>query len=334
MSGTGRAWTAQRELFDAPLVAGYALVTATVVALGVVDGAVRVLLGLPLAAALPGYALLSAAFPGDRRSERGPPDAGRVPFAGGLSWVERCSLSVPVSVALLPLVAIAVSLAGLPLATAPVTAALAAFVCLGVAVGVVRRRRLPVESRYAVPVERWGAELRRDGDDGSSGLGTVGTAVVAVAVLVAVGGLAVGLATPVEGDSYTDAALLTSDGSELVAGDYPRSVASDEPMELVLTVKNSLGESTRYETVVAIDRVERSDGGDDLTVVERRELSRSGFTVADGETAERQISTAPVLIGEDLRLIVFVYEGTAPDSPSVDGADEHLHLWIDVADGG
>jgi len=334
MSGVGSRATPGGVPVDAPIVAGYALATATLVVLGVVDGPVRILLGLPLAAFLPGYALLSAVFPGDRRAASGASEGGRLPFADGLSWVERCSLSVPAAVALLPLVSVVMAVAGVPLGTTPVTLVLTAFVCLAALVGVVRRRRLPVEGRYAMPLDRWGRELGRGAGGDSPSLDTVVSGVVAVAVLLAVGGLALGVATPVEGDSYTEAALLTSNGSELVAGDYPRSVASDEAVEFVLTVKNGLGEETRYGTVVAIDRVRTSDDGEDLTVLERRELSRSAFSVADGATAERSVSVAPGMIGEDLRLIVFVYEGEAPESPSVESADEHLYLWIDVADGG
>ncbi|MFC7098972.1 DUF1616 domain-containing protein [Halobaculum marinum] len=315
---------------DVPFVAGYALLVGVLVLAGVVGGAVRVVLAAPLILFLPGYALLSVLFPADRPADAERPSVWRLPTADGLGWFERCSLAVPTSVALGPLVAVSLAAVGVPLTTLTVTTTLVALVLLASAAGAVRRIQLAPAARYDVPVGRWREELRtRWGGDGSRidrGLDVL----VALAVVLAVSGLAVGFAAPDTGESYTEAALLTQGNDRLVAGNYPEAVQAGQSTDLVLTLDNRLGVDAEYEVVVVLDRVRGANTTESLTVLERNELSRFSVSVADGQQAQQNLSVSPTLLGENLRLSVFVYRGEAPANPSGATADEHLYLWIDV----
>ena len=317
---------------DVPFVVGYALIVGALVVSGLVDGAVRVALAVPAVLFLPGYALLSVLVPATPPADADRPGIWRLPAADGLSWVERCSLAVPVSVAVGPLLVVTLGAFGVTPTTLAVTAALAGFVTVASAAGAVRRARLPAGVAYDVSAGRWAAELRTrwGGDGGRARLDRGLDVLVAVAVVLAVSGLAVGLAAPDRGESYTEAALLTNSSNGLVAGDYPETLSSGQSTDLVLTVDNRLGTDASYEVVVVLDRVRGTNTTGSLTVLERSELSRFGLDVADGEQVRRPLTVAPDLLGEDLRLSVFVYRGEAPSSPSGATADEHLYLWVDV----
>jgi len=314
---------------DAPLVACYAVLVGGAIVLGVVDGAVRVLLAAPLVGFLPGYSVLSALFPADRPAGTARPGSWRLPVGDGLGWVERCALSVATSLALIPLLAVLLGIAGVELSTSTVTGVLVAVVLVGVVVGGVRRFRVAPGRGYDVPVDRWRGELQA-GWERAGHADRALNAIVIVVALLAITGLAVGLAAPNQGESYTEAALLTDGPDGLVAGNFPETVSAGESLDLVLTVDNRLGTATEYEIVVVLDRVERTDEGRSLTVLERSELSRFGLSVVDGGQARRDITASPDLVGENLRMSVFVYRGDAPESPSASTASEHLYLWLDV----
>jgi len=317
---------------DAAVASAYAIGVGAAVVAGVVDGPLRTLLTVPLIGFLPGYAVLSALFPTSKPAEDGRAAAWRRPAASGLGWVERCSLSVGASLALLPPLVVLLTLGGATFTTITVTTALVALVVTGSAAGVVRRLRLSAEDRYAVPTARWRAEAGSVvGRESGRGHGDRALDVLlSIAVVVAVAGLAVGLAAPADGESYTEVSVLTPGSDGPVAGDYPETVRAGEPAELVVAVENELGTAAEYEVVIALDRVRRSDSGRSLTVLERSELSRFDLSAADGERVTRRTSPRPDLVGGDLRLNVFVYRGDAPESPSSDSALEHLYVWLDV----
>jgi uncharacterized membrane protein len=311
---------------DAVVVAGYAVVAGGALLSGAVGGAWRVLLAAPLVGFLPGYALLSALVPADGGDDRLlTTERLRSP---GLAWLERCSLSVATSVATLPLVALGLSAVGAGLSAGPATAALVGFVVVATAVGVRRRLRLSPEDRYAPPLARWRREVQA-AFDGSRVDAAVNLLVV-VAVVVAMSGLAYGLAAPPRGESYTETALLTEEGGDLVAGNYTTAAVQGERVNVTLSVENREGRPMEYTAVVVLERV-RSVGGD-AAVVERNELERASLAVPDGERRTRALSPEPEMLGDDLRLSVLLFEGEAPGTATPAGADERLHLWIDVSE--
>ena len=325
----GRLGVFDRLPADAPLVASYAVLAGGAIALGLVDGPARVLLAAPLVGFLPGYALLSMLFPADRPPEADRPGTWRLPAGDGLGWVERCSMSVAASVALVAILAVVLGGVGVGFSTVTTTATVTAVVLGATAAGASRRLRLAPKVGYDVPVVRWTTELRNSWGQASRGDRLLHAA-VAVVALLAVSGLAVGLAAPNDGESYTEAALLTPSEDGPVAAGYPDAVASEEPLDLVLTVENNLGRATEYEYVVVLDRVSTSADGADVRILERNVLTRDTVALGDGDTATRTLSSVPSMLGRDLRLSVFVYEDAAPESPSSTTADEHLYIWIDV----
>jgi len=330
----GPAWSLLREFGDLGAVLAYALTAGFLVLSGVVEGPARVLVAGPLLFFLPGYAVVAALFPAEPPDGRGD---GTVLSAAvlrrpGVEWVERVALSLAVSVVALVLLALALSLAGSSFAGAPlVTVVVALTVVAAVAAGGLRARLAPVD-RATVPVDRWHDEARAATVGADSGVDAVLNVALAVAVVAAVATLAVGLAAPQSGESYTEAALLTESDGELVAGGYPTDLTAGEPASFTLAVENHEGAATDYTAVVVLQRVQTD--GESVTVLEQAELGRESLSLAAGERAQRAVSVTPDLLGEDLRLRVLVYDSDPPANPSGASATEHLTLWVDVSSAG
>lgn len=317
---------------DVVLVLGYVLVAGTSIVSGVADGPLRVILAAPLLVFLPGYAIVAVLFPA--RDPAASADAARhgqsAPRARGVRWFERVGLSIGTTVAILPLLALLLTTFGVPLDTTPIVSALLLVTGVGVLTGAFRRLQLPESARFTFPLDRWFDEMRAGtvgADDGADMLLNV---VLVGLVVLSLGAMAFGLAAPQSGESFSEAALLGEDGGELVAGNYSTDLAPGESTDFTLTVENQEGAQTNYTAVAVLERVDTS--GETVRVLERNELDRASLSVEDGETGEQTLSVNPEMLGDDLRLNVFVYEGEPPATVTPETADNHLFLWVDVSE--
>lgn len=153
--------------------------------------------------------------------------------------------------------------------------------------------------------------------------------VVVIAVLGVVTAATLAIAAPAQDESATSLYLGTENetGAE-TASDFPTSFTFGESEELTVGIDGA--EASQYTIVVALERVETSDG--EPTVLMRNELGRLHPTV-DGEQWSEQHTVTPTSIGEDLRLHYYLYKGaSAPDNPGESSAYRDVYLWIDVED--
>lgn len=286
----------------------------------------RAVAGLVLVLVLPGYALVSALFPG--RATESVRAAAR-PRAYSPGTAERLVLSFTFSLALLPPLAVVHGGLGIAFETAPIIRSVAAVIVACSAVGVVRRLALDSDQRYAPPsvVDRAEALWRW-----ASAGGTLDTALslaLCVAVALGVGALAVGLAGPTQGEAYTSVSLMTTSGSgEPVASNYSTNVSAGERVDLTLQVENRYPTAGNYTAVVELQRV-RGEGAA-LDVVDRERLGALSARVPANETWTRTHAVAPTMTGTDLRLVYHVYRGPVPASPTGSDAERTVHLWLTV----
>jgi uncharacterized membrane protein len=275
-------------------------------------------IGVPFLLVMPGYAIVAALFPEDtgrtRRSEAAQP------------WHEP-DLIVRTGLALL-MSAVVVAAAGtllgilgvLNLVTAVLTISAVTLIGLGFAAS--RRQRIDPATR-AMPLgnqSRTWSRIRA----GS----TVQNAATVLALLVLLGTLGFTAAAPSNGDAYTEFYVLSeNENGTLTASDYPDTFSSGESETLYVGLENQEHVTKSYEVVMLAQAVD-----DDGSVIIQQELDRFNTTLEHGEntTVERDIQ--PTIVGEDIRLRILLYEGEAPGDPSVQTADQSLHLWIDVTD--
>lgn len=321
---------------DAVAVVGFLVVSNGVLFSPFVDSvAVRALVGLPLLFFVPGYALVTSLFPGcespessrlDWRVIRGGP--GTTLRDRGIDWRERLALSFGASVALLPLLALALSMLGLTYGLEILAPALSVVAIFGMVVGVVRRSRLPTRQRFQVPTGKWASTVDEGLFGQPSTLDAVLNVAVAVVVLASVAGVGYAVVTPNDAESYTSVSLLTAgDDGELTASGYP-DVIDQSGEELVVRLENNEGTTTTYTVVGELQHVRRGDGS--VTPLRRGEVFSASVTLEPGDSWSEAHTVEPAVGGDDLRLIYYVYEGEAPADPSTETAYRHVNVWVDA----
>lgn len=316
---------------------------------------VRAAFGTTLLFFLPGYGVVTALFPAgpEARTTTGDwygtgatespgeevhpsTDGGdsvlEPPRGNSITGAERVALGVGASLAVIPLVGLALSATGLGFVLLHEVGALSLVAGGGVVVGWVRRSSLPEHRRFGVdPRERLGS-IRAAAARLSRGDAAVSVLLV-VAALVAAGALSYALLVPPAGGGYTELSLLTeTEDGDLVASDYPAEFEPGETREVVSAVENEEGHAETYTLVVELQRIRT--GGEGSGVVESRTLERRQVTVEDGDRAVEPLAITPEMQGEDLRVTVLLYEGSPSESRDPDDAYRHTYIWIDVGSGG
>ena len=279
-----------REL-PADLVAVVALVVVADLAalLPVVsETPLRVIFGLPVVLFLPGYVFVAALFPeaGEAPEEAEAAavsgrDAGTTGERRGIDGVERVALSFGTSIAISPLIGLALNFTPWGIRLVPILASLSAFTLLAVAVAAVRRWGIPEEERFRVPYRAWLAAGWSELRSPPTRLDAALNVLVVASLLLAVGSVAYAVTVPRQGEAFTEFYLLTrGEDGELVAADYPTEFVRGEAKPVVVGIGNHEHETVAYEVVVLLQDVEFV-GNNSTRVVDERELGRFGATVAD-----------------------------------------------------
>ena len=299
----------------------------------------RALVVVPTIVLLPGYALVAALYPGRMPRENvewqafDPEQRGAhadAPTSYGLSRVDRLALAVPVSVVVVPLLALVVDISPLPLRTGPLLAAVCGPVVLLAVVAFARRRRLPAPKRFTpfgpVPVSR---ELDPDGSRPLVGWSSATAedwlirGVVAVSLIVFAGSVAfAATAPPPADDRFTEAYLVAeNDDGNLTTAAVPRELTAGASTELAVGLHNHEHERAKYRVVAQLARSDER-----RRIVE--ELGRFAVTLEHGESVERRHEIRPSESGADLRLTYLVFRGGIPPEPGP--ANAYRVLRVDV----
>lgn len=300
-----------------------------VVQFDVLPRPVRTVVALPLVFFAPGYMLAATIYPERYTGSHG--DDALLSGGGqdrhGLDPLERIALSIGLSVAIVPLLGVVVWAAFAEFTRALVLAGLVGVVGLLLPVALARRYGLAPDRRL---VTRPRIQLRQFGRwlTGSSTAETATNVLLVASIVLAAGAFTYGIAVPVDGESYSTAALLTGQNGDPTADGYPTNFTAGEPESLTLQVTNHENAETSYTVVETVERVRTRNSRVD--VVNRSELGRERVTLREGATARLDREVAPDLTGESLQLSYYVYKGTAPEQPSRSTAYRDLHLWITV----
>lgn len=304
---------------------------AIALATGSDGGVLRALAGFVFVLVLPGYALVATLFPGPPTRAVVEParSEGYSPATG-----ERLALSVGCSLALLPLLALGHALLGVPFETATVVTSVAA-TTVGLATVAAGRRLLrPPAARYRPPSLRAATADLRSWVSRDERVDTALTVLLVVGVVLALAGVAYGVAGPGGGQGATSVALLTTaDDGSLVASNYPTNYSEGEPRELTLRLANGHDRAVEYAVVGELQRVERTGPGN-VTVSERERVATATAAVPANDTWHYRHEVAPATTGEGLRLIYYVYRGSVPEEPSAESAARTTHLWVTVRPAG
>lgn len=296
---------------DLSVIVLYVVAVDAAIVFGIAESiAVRTTLGVPLLFFVPGYVLLAMLFPG----REGAPS--------GISRDRRVALSFGMSVALLPIFGVGLGIAPVSFGLIPTLSLLTAFVLVGVLVAAVRRRQCPDTQRFSIPLHSRTRFLRD-----RSAVGILDIA-LAVSILVACVTVGYAVAVPNDGESFTEFYVVGDD--DLTDGESVPAFTRGEAQTVTLGIENKEDERMNYAVVVLLQEIDSS--GDTATIEAEHELDRIEHTIDDGDHRTEEYAVEPPISGTELRLQFLLYKGDVPDDPSMETADQHLHLWIDVTD--
>jgi uncharacterized membrane protein len=195
-----------------------------------------------------------------------------------------------------------------------------------------RRRLLPAEDRFRLPVRRWLRAVHAEMFEPDSGREAVLNVLLVVGVLLTAASVGYALGTPTDDETFTELYLLTESGEDLTAGAYPTNLTVGEPSPVVVGVHNREHRRTNYTVVVGLQRLDRA--GNDTRVRETRTLDRYRTTLSHNETRLTTVDVTPTTTGERLRVVFLLYRGTPPADPGTENAYRWTSLYVDVSDAG
>lgn len=311
------------------------------------DTPLRVPFGLAFVLFVPGYALIAALFPEAGESptveEDESDDEGWLSSRqrSGIDGIERVALSFGLSIAVVPLIGLALNFTPWGIRLTPIMVATSGFTLVLVAVAAYRRWELPAEERFRVPYRAWMARGKQEVFEPDGRLDAALNVALALSILLAVGALGFAVMFPPDGERFTQFYVLTEeDDGELVAANYPEQVALGEEFGLVVGVDNQEHESVEYTVVVQLQQVDfelDSDGNvTNATVEEYIEVDRFSVTLEHNQTYHhdwRASISEGAYVGDDRRLQFLLYRGDpsdVPDTPTVENAYRDLQLWMNV----
>ncbi|MCW3994539.1 MAG: DUF1616 domain-containing protein [Candidatus Bathyarchaeota archaeon] len=193
------------------------------------DSPLRTMLGVPFVLFFPGYTLICALFPG----------------AKDLDGIERIALSIGLSLAIVPLIALALNYTPWGIRLIPVIASLFTFILLMSAMSLYRRSKLPPEQKFTptIPVKlpKWTAMPKADK------IFLVGFLIGIVAVASFTGYLA---SSPKIGEQFTEFYLLGSNGK---LADYPTNMTLGENGTVTIGITNHEYQNVTYKVIISLD---------------------------------------------------------------------------------
>src|SRR3972149_6863129 len=126
-----------RRDLDVLLIVACSLVLAAIILAVPSAKAARIVLGLPFVLLFPGYTLVAALFP--RKDD--------------LDAIERVALSLGLSIAVVPLIGLALNYSPGGIRINPILVFVTLFIVLAAAAAFVRRRMLPRDGAYSATIE-------------------------------------------------------------------------------------------------------------------------------------------------------------------------------------
>ena len=284
-----------RERPDDLLVGLSLLLVLSALAVAGVGGILGLLAGVLVVLFLPGYALIAALFPA----------------TGEITWLQRITLSIVVSLAVVPLAALLANLVPGGVRLGPVLLILDVLAAGGFAVAYRSRMRIAPRRRLHLSIELTLPTWRRT-------TRTERLLVLGLALLVAIGSASVAYSytqyRPAPG--FTEFYVLNETGG--TGGLAHLNLTVGEPGNVILVAVNHEREGVNYSIDVRLTTlatvVNGSSGKNETVEIANETFSTWSFTLADGNTQRFPLGFAINQTG-DYRLKFLLYRETPPLLP-------------------
>ncbi len=298
------------------------------------ESALRVVLGIVFVLFVPGYAVVSALFPERERSDRENPSPERTTddtFDGERTWwagidgIDRISLSVALSVTIVPVIGYAMNFTPWGIQFGPTIAVVSLVTIAITIVAAHRRRNVPLADRFRIPYRERVSIVRSSIARPSDSTTLLLNALLIITILGAVASVGYAIvetrsAGSPGDDGYSTLSLL--DGGEFAGNETDLKAGTTE--RLRVKIENHEHQTVTYTVAVVEQRTETV--GNKTVIREQRELNRFNVTVDAGETEIIEHEVRPTMMGENGRIVWLLYGNSTPDEPSVDNASRYVYL--------
>ncbi|MDD1676158.1 MAG: DUF1616 domain-containing protein [Methanomicrobiales archaeon] len=277
----------------------------------------RVIFGLPMVLFIPGYALIAALFPGKN----------------DLDGIERLALSFGLSIAVVPLIGLALNYTPWGIRLDPVLASLSIFTLAMGSAAHYRRAVLTADERFVVPFRATLLSLKTEFlPAGSSRIDRVLSIILLIAIVAAIGATIFVIVVPKEGEHFTEFYILGQGGK---AADYPSGFSTGTQQPVIIGIGNHEYRTIEYTIEVLAENRTFSTVTNTSTLHAMVLLNRFPVTVAHNATVETPFSfTVDSPQYNSIEFLLF--NGTPPGNAvwgddRVNASYRDLHLWVTVS---
>ena len=251
---------------------------------------IRIILGLPLVLFLPGYSLIAALFP--RKDD--------------LDAIERVALSFGLSIAIAPLLGLALNYTPFGIRLSPILIVLSVFT-ISLAIGAyVRRSSIPEEYRFVVDFRALFKSIKESFKTADSKVDKILTIILIISIVLAIAMTVYVIITPKEGEKFTEFYVLGPNGT---ADDYPTNLKVGEKGEVIIGIVNHEYANVTYQLEMGLNG---------------KGIDEKSIELVHNETWESPFVFQSVEAGEDQKLEFLLYK------EGVKEVYRSLHLWVDV----
>ena len=250
---------------------------------------IRTILGILLVLFIPGYTLIAALFP----------------KWVDLDGIERAALSFGLSIAVTPLIGLALNYTPWGIRLDPILISLTIFTLAMCTIAFLRRRKLPDEEKYFVPFGGFFKDIRKS-FQAESGTERILSIILVISIILAISTTAYIIVKPKEGEKFTEFYILGPDGK---ASNYPTNLTTGQNGSVIIGVVNHEYTTTDYLLMVKVNNSTLKNETLTLTSGQKMEIP---FNFTAGSTGQKKME-------------FLLYK-----LPNNETSYRNLHLWLNV----
>lgn len=251
---------------------------------------IREISGIIFVIFIPGYVLIAALFPKKH----------------DLNIIERLALSIGLSVAISPLIGLALNYTPFGIKLTPIVVALTGFTIIMLIIAYIQRRRIAEDNRFQPNFSRYFYSLKKSFDK-ESRMDKVLSIILILILVLAIATTTYIIVKPKEGEKFTEFYILGPDGK---ASDYPTNLTLGQSGKIFVGVVNREYSTVNYEMVVKL---------------QGKILSSEKMTLKNNQKWEKAVIFTPDQSGSKQKLELILYK--LPDNKK---PYRSLHLWVNV----
>jgi uncharacterized membrane protein len=250
---------------------------------------VRTIMGILLVLFIPGYSLIAALFP----------------KWGDLEGIERAALSFGLSIAVTPLIGLALNYTPWGIRLDPILISLTIFTLAMCVIAFLRRRKLPEEERFFVPFGQFVKGIKGS-FKGESRKERILSIILIISIILAISTTVYIIVKPKQGEKFTEFYILGPNGT---ASNYPTNLTTGQNGSMIIGVVNHEYATTDYLLVAKVNDTILKNQTLTLTNGQKVEIP---YTFTAGSTGQKKLE-------------FLLYK--LPDNVTV---YRSLHLWVNV----